>query len=85
MRTEEKRTSNVQQTKSLALQSLGNWYSQDPLWHQTPEIGIEGLIGTIGSKKELRKAIKEEIKKRVKLHRRTYGKNQILKVGARDI
>lgn len=72
MRREGKRTTTVLQKKSLALQSLKNWHSQDPLWHQTPEIGIEGLIGTIQSKKELRRAIKEEIKKRLKLNKRRW-------------
>jgi hypothetical protein len=33
----------------------------DSLWHQTPEIGVEGLIATIDSKRELQKALKEMI------------------------
>ena len=31
----------------------------DPLWHQIPEMGVEALIATIGSKRELYKALKE--------------------------
>ncbi|HEX7033045.1 MAG TPA: hypothetical protein VF172_08600 [Nitrososphaera sp.] len=81
MRRDEKGTSNGQRRKNVVLQSLKNWYSQDPLWHQTPEMGVEGLIGTIESKKELRKAIKNEIKKRLELYRRNYRKNGILETG----
>jgi hypothetical protein len=31
----------------------------DPLWHQTPEMGVEALIATIDSKRELHKALQE--------------------------
>jgi len=31
----------------------------DPIWHQTPEMGVEALIATISSKRELYKALKE--------------------------
>ncbi len=30
----------------------------DPLWHQTPEMGVEALIATIDSKRDLQKALK---------------------------
>jgi hypothetical protein len=33
---------------------------RDPLWYQTPELGIEGLSATIGSRKKLPKALKDE-------------------------
>lgn len=58
-----------QEKKNVVLQSLRNWYIQDPLWHRTPEMGVEGLIGTIQSKRQLRKAIKSELKKRLAIYR----------------
>lgn len=31
----------------------------DLLWHQTPEMGVEAVIATVDSKRELHKALKE--------------------------
>ena len=41
----------------------------DPLWHQTPEMGAEGLIATLDSERELQKILKG-IMKRKKQQRR---------------
>ena len=38
----------------------------DPLWHQTPEMGAEGLIATLDSERELQKTLKKGIMKRKK-------------------
>lgn len=40
------------------------------LWYQTPEMGAEGLIATLDSKRELQKALKNSITKRKKQQRR---------------
>ena len=40
------------------------------LWYQTPEMGAEGLIATLDSKRELQKALKNSIMKRKKRQRR---------------
>ncbi len=40
------------------------------LWYQTPEMGAEGLIATLDSKRELQKALKNSIMKRKKQQRR---------------
>ena len=42
----------------------------DPLWHQTPEVGIEGLIAAIDSREELRRAIEMQVEKSKKMYRR---------------
>ncbi len=52
---------------------LLNRINHDPLWHQVPEMGVECLIATIGSKRELKKAIKIELEKRKKLYRERVG------------
>ena len=36
----------------------------DPLWNETPELGAEGLIGTIEDKDELIAKLKEALEKR---------------------
>ena len=41
----------------------------DPLWDQTPEMGAEGLIATVDSKRELQKALKKGIMERKKRQR----------------
>jgi hypothetical protein len=36
----------------------------DPLWYQTPEMGLEGLVATIRSKKKLQAALVNELMKK---------------------
>jgi hypothetical protein len=36
----------------------------DPLWYQTPELGLEGLVATIRSKKKLQAALVNELMKK---------------------
>lgn len=43
--------------------------NNDPLWYLIPEMGIEGLIATIKSKKELQKALKNDATRKRKLYR----------------
>ena len=63
-----KRQKNRQQLLQLSSQQL-NSKADDALWHQTPEMGVEALIATIDSSRELKKALRKMILKRKKLYR----------------
>jgi hypothetical protein len=71
-RREQKRVSKRQkERRQLLRRSLKHLESHhDLLWHQTPTMGIEGLIATIDSREELRRAIKMQIEKSKEMYRR---------------
>ena len=45
--------------KNLATPSLIQFDKSDPLWNETPKIGVEGLIATVDDNKELIKKLVE--------------------------
>jgi hypothetical protein len=53
----------VQEKPHQLLQKFSKQFDThyDPVGHQTPELGVEALIATIDSKRELQKALKEMI------------------------
>ena len=61
-------TKNRQQLLQLSSRQL-NSHADDSLWHQTPEMGVEALIATIDSSREIKKALRKMIMKRKKLYR----------------
>jgi hypothetical protein len=61
-RQKEQSSASLIQT-SLKTMSVTN---RDPLLYQTPEMGIEGLIATVKSEKNLIKMLKKETIKRKK-------------------
>ena len=63
-----KRQKNHQQLLQLSPRQL-NSHADDSLWHQTPEMGVEALIATIDSSREIKKALRKMIMKRKKLYR----------------
>ena len=51
------------QKQKTAFQQSATYEDDDPLWNETPELGPEGLIGTIDDKEELIAKLKEAVKK----------------------
>jgi hypothetical protein len=63
-REQETVSKRKKERRQLLHRSLKHLKSHhDPLWHQTPTMGIEGLIATIDPKEGLRRAIKMQIEK----------------------
>jgi hypothetical protein len=67
-RTVRKRQKEHRQLLHRSLKHLESHH--DRFWHQTPEVGIEGLIATIDSREELRRAIEMQVEKSKKMYRR---------------
>jgi len=55
-------TNRKRDRRHLLQQSSRQFNSHhDPLWHQTPEMGLEALVATLDSEEELQKALKKEV------------------------
>jgi hypothetical protein len=69
-REQETVSKRQKERRQLLHRSLKHLESHhDPLWHQTPTMGVEGLIATIDSREELRRAIKMQIEKSKEMYR----------------
>jgi hypothetical protein len=66
-----KRQKERQRSLQLSVKQFNS--DHDPLWHQTPEMGAEGLIATLDSKRELQKALRKAKMKRKKPMERVAG------------
>jgi hypothetical protein len=71
-KTVSKREKERRQLLHRSLKHLKSHH--DPLWHQTPEVGVEGLIATIDSREELRRAIKMQVEKSKKMYRGEFSR-----------
>lgn len=63
-----KRQRKYRQLLQLPSRQL-NSHQDDPLWHQTPEMGPEALIAILDSKREIKKALRKMIKESKELRR----------------